>query len=79
MEYVDGLACDNSDALRVAAAVECLIRVIGPTAAPGPVGGGPITHRFFVEWKSSISYSTVQALEKHVNGVRIYYSFHAPC
>jgi hypothetical protein len=56
MEYIGGLACDDSDALQVAAAVECLIRVTGPTTAPGPVGGGPITpsitHRFFVEWKS---------------------------
>jgi hypothetical protein len=81
MEYIDGLACDKSDALQVAqsAAVECLIRVTGPTTAPGPVGGGPITHRFFVEWRSSVTYSTVQALEKHVNGVRMYRSFHPPC
>ena len=72
MEYIDGLACDNSDALQVAAAVECLTRVIGPTAAPGPVGEGPITHRFFVEWKPSTTYDTVQVLEKHVNGVGTY-------
>jgi hypothetical protein len=48
MEYIDGLACDKSDALQVATTVECLIRVTGPTTVPGPVGGGPITHRFFV-------------------------------
>lgn len=70
MEYIDDLTCDDSDALQVAAAVGCLVRVTGPTTAPGPVGGGPITHRFFVEWKSSVTYNTVQALEKHVNGVR---------
>src|ERR1700722_4073452 len=48
MEYIDGPECDVSDAPQVAAAVECLIRVKGPTTAPGPIGGGPITHRFFV-------------------------------
>ena len=69
MEYIDGPECDVSDAPQVAAAVECLIRVKGPATAPGPVGGGPITHRFFVEWKSPVTYNTVQVLEKHVNGV----------
>ena len=49
MEYIDGSECGDSDVLQVAVAVECLINVTGPTAAPGPVGGGPITHRFFVE------------------------------
>jgi hypothetical protein len=79
MEYIDGSLCDDSDVLQVAAAVECLIRVIGPTAAPGPVGGGPIPHRFFVDWESSVTYDTVQALEKHINGVSLYYPFHMPC
>jgi hypothetical protein len=79
MEYIDGPVCDDSDALRVAAAVECLIRVKGPTSTPGPVGGGPIKHRFFIEWSSSLTYSTVQLLEDHVNGVRMYHSFHTPC
>jgi len=70
MEYIDGSECKNSDVPQVAAAVECLIRVTGPTTAPGPVGGGPITHRFFVEWESPVTYDTVEVLEKHVNGVR---------
>jgi len=78
MEYIDGSACDDSDALQVAAAVDSLIRIKCPTTAPGPIGGGPITHRFFVEWKSSVTYNTVQVLEKHVNGVRMYYSIHTP-
>ena len=46
MKYIDGSGCDDFDALQVAAAVESLIHVKGPTTAPGPVGGGPITHRF---------------------------------
>ena len=76
MEYIDGPACDDSDVLQVAAAVECLICVEGPAPA---VGGGHITHRFFVEWKSSLTYNTVQVLEDHVNGVSLYYPFHTPC
>jgi hypothetical protein len=79
MEYIDGSLCDDSDALQVAAAVECLISVIGPITAPEPVGGGSIKHRFFVEWESSVTYDTVQALEKHVNGVSLHYPFLTPC
>jgi serine/threonine protein kinase len=79
MEYIDGSLCDDSDVLQVAAAVECLIRVIGPTTAPGPVGGGLIPHSFFVDRESSVTYDTVQALEKHINGVTLYYHFHIPC
>jgi len=78
MEYIDGSECENSDVLQVAAAVECLIRIKGPTTASGPIGGGPITHRFFQEWESPVTYDTVELLEKHVNGVRMDYPFHTP-
>jgi hypothetical protein len=71
MEYIDGSICDNSDAKLVAAAVQSLIAIRGPTAKPGPVGGGPITHRFFVEGKSSMTYHSVQELEQHINGVSV--------
>jgi hypothetical protein len=64
MEYIDGSVCDVSDALQVAAAVKCLIRVKGSTTAPGPVGGGPITHRSFIEWKSSVTYDTDSSVGK---------------
>ncbi|KAF8903026.1 hypothetical protein CPB85DRAFT_1320523, partial [Mucidula mucida] len=69
MEYIDGSECDNRDAQQVAAAMESLISLTGPTTAPGPVGGGPIIHRFFVDWESSVTYNTVKVLEKHVNGI----------
>ncbi|KAH9973532.1 hypothetical protein BGW80DRAFT_1459014 [Lactifluus volemus] len=63
-DWVGKVLTDSPDAAvripKVAAAVECLIRVIGPTAALGPVGGGPIPHRFFVDWESSVTYDTVQ-------------------
>jgi hypothetical protein len=75
MEHINGSICDDSDALQVAAALECLISVQGPTTAPGPVGGGRITHIFFIEWESSVTYDTVQVLEDHVNGVRTCSSF----
>jgi hypothetical protein len=71
MEYIDGSTCDNSDAKLVAAAVQSLIAIRGPTAEPGPVGRGPIRHRFFVEWKSSMTYHSVQELEQHINGVSV--------
>lgn len=72
MEYIDGSTCDNSDAKLVAAAVQSLIAIRGPTAEPGPVGRGPIRHRFFVEWKSSMTYHSVQELEQHINGILAY-------
>jgi hypothetical protein len=71
MEYIDGSICDDSDVKLVAAAVKSLIAVRGPTTKPGPVGGGPIVHRFFVEWKSSMTYDSVRELEQHVNGVSV--------
>jgi hypothetical protein len=70
MEYISGSTCVNSDAVLVADAVRSLITVQGPSTVPGPVGGGPINHRFFVDWMSSVTYHSVEALEKHVNGVR---------
>ncbi|KAI6139569.1 hypothetical protein BKA82DRAFT_4223110 [Pisolithus tinctorius] len=69
MEYIDGSTCDDSDAELVAAAVRSLIAIRGPTAAPGPVGGGPIVHRFFADWESSVTYDSVQLLEEHVNRI----------
>jgi hypothetical protein len=78
MEYIDGSICDDSDAKLVAAAVQSLITIRGPTAEPGPVGGGPITHRFFVEWKSPMTYHSVQELEQHINGVSVFL-FVSPC
>ena len=69
MEYIEGSICDDSDAKLVAAAVRSLIAIRGPTAEPGSVGGGPIKHRFFVDWESSLTYRSVQELERHVNGV----------
>jgi hypothetical protein len=70
-EYIHGSICDDSDAALVAAAVQSLITVQGPTTEPGPVGGGPIEHRFFVDWKSSITYKSVHELEAHINGVSV--------
>ena len=67
-ECIDGSICNNTDAALVAAAVQSLITVQGPTAEPGPAGGGPIEHRFFVECKSSITYRSVDELEAHING-----------
>ena len=65
MEYINGSICDDSDAKLVTAAVQSLIAVWGPTPKPGPVGGGPIGDRFFVDsWMSSMTYHSVEELEK---------------
>lgn len=69
MEYIDGSICDHSDVNLVAAAVQSLIQIKAPNAEPGPVGGGEIGHRFFVDWKSSLTYNSVQGLEKHINSI----------
>ncbi|KAG5653252.1 hypothetical protein H0H81_001509 [Sphagnurus paluster] len=70
MEYIDGSICDESDAKLAASAVRSLITVQGKTTEPGPIGGGPITHRFFIDCgKSSLTYNSVQELEKHLNAI----------
>ncbi len=71
MEYIDGSICDDSDVELVAAAVQSLISIQGPTTAPGPVGGGPIWHCFFLDWESPVVFDSVKLLEKHVNGVSV--------
>lgn len=49
MEFIDAQICDNSDAGLVAAAVESLITIQGPSTEPGPAGGGLIEHCFFID------------------------------
>jgi hypothetical protein len=69
MEYIDAPDCGEEDYKLAAKAVRKLISIKGPTAAPGPVGEGPVVHNFFVEWTSSINYTTVGELQQHINGV----------
>jgi hypothetical protein len=69
MEYIDGVICSHADARLIAAAVQFLVNVRAPTAQPGPIGGGPICHDFFIDRESSLTYSSVRMLENHVNGV----------
>ena len=69
MELIEGEICSDADAGLVAAAVQFLITIKGPTEQPGPIGGGPICHNFFVDRESSVTYSSVDLLEKHINGV----------
>jgi hypothetical protein len=69
MEYIDAPDCGEDEYKLAAKAVQKLISIKGPTAAPGPGGGGPVIHNFFVEWKSSINYTTVGELRQHINGV----------
>ncbi|KAF6763416.1 hypothetical protein DFP72DRAFT_1000818 [Ephemerocybe angulata] len=72
MEYIKGVACSRPDAKLVGAAVQYLIAIQAPDSRPGPVGGGLIGHRFFVDCESSAEYESVQQLEDHVNGILRY-------
>jgi hypothetical protein len=69
MEYIDGQVCTYADAGLVATAVRYLIETVKPPAAqaPGPVGGGFIRNDFFLYRESSVPYSSVEILEKHIN------------
>jgi hypothetical protein len=69
MEHINLPDCDHGDSKLVAAAVQRLHGVEAPGLAPGPVGGGPIVHHFFLDWDSRITYQTVKELEDHINGV----------
>ena len=69
MQYIDAPDCGERDHQLVARAVQTLISVKGPSSAPGPVGGGPIIHNFFVDWTSDITYETVDELQQHISGV----------
>jgi hypothetical protein len=69
MELIEGEICSDADASFVAAAVQFLITIKGLTERPGPIGGGPVCHDFFIERESSVTYSSVDLLESHINGV----------
>jgi hypothetical protein len=69
MEYIDAPDCDKGDHQLVARAVQALISIQGPNSVPGPIGGGRVTHNFFTEWTSAITYDTVEELQQHMNGV----------
>lgn len=69
MEFIEGRICSDTDSSLVAAAVQFLVNIKGPTDQPGPIGGGPVCHDFFLERQSSATYSSVELLEGHINGV----------
>lgn len=69
MEHINLPDCGLGDSELVTAAVQRLHGVEAPGPAPGPFGGGPTVHHFFLDWDSRITYNTVKELEDHVNGV----------
>lgn len=72
-EYIDGQLCDDGDIPILAAAVQDLVAIPGPSSTPGPVGGGCIEHPFFYDRPSPIWYESVDELQAHINGVRAHY------
>ena len=69
MEYVHGRDCSPDDASEIALAVKRPLFISSPTLSPGPVGGGPVTHRLFADHRSSIQYGSVIELQEHINNV----------
>jgi hypothetical protein len=69
MQYVGDRDCNKGDFPKIALALERLLQIPSPTSVPGPFNGGVITHRFFAESKSSVSYNSVELLEEHINAV----------
>jgi hypothetical protein len=78
MQYIDAPGCGEGDHQLVARAVQTLIGVEGPSSAPGPVGGGPVIHSFFLDGESPITYETVDELQQHINGVSEHQFFRTP-
>lgn len=72
MEFIEGSACRNADALSVARAVAHLTNLSPPSeqTRPGPVGGGPVAHALFEDCRSPVEYPSCAALQAHINGVR---------
>ncbi len=77
MQHVDGNDCNDNDADIIALAVNRLRPIASPTTSPGPVGGGPITHRFFADHWSTAQYYSIEDLQQHINNVSsaVHYSY----
>ena len=69
MQHIHGHDCSEDDINEIAIAVKRLRSIESPTTSPGPVGGGPVTHRFFPDHRSSLRYNSVGELQEHVNSV----------
>jgi hypothetical protein len=70
MEYID-IVSYASDEER-ANAVAQLISIEPPSdAPPGPIGGGPIQHCFFMDSQAPREYSTVDEIQVYINNVQI--------
>ncbi|KAJ2922600.1 hypothetical protein H1R20_g14501, partial [Candolleomyces eurysporus] len=71
MQHIEGQDCTEEDTDAVALVVKRLWAITpSPTvSAPGPVGGGPIFHRFFANHCSAVRYNSVAELQEHVNNV----------
>ncbi|KAG8989723.1 hypothetical protein FRB90_002110 [Tulasnella sp. 427] len=74
MDFVDGHVCTDADAQAVGAAVSFLIKIPAPAdqPGPGPIGGGPVCHNFFIDRKSPVVYPTLELLSSHINGILEY-------
>ncbi|KAF8492014.1 hypothetical protein F5888DRAFT_1578717, partial [Russula emetica] len=76
MQYIDAATI----ATRMTSTQSLLLsRSTDPTVSPGPVGGGPVTHRFFAGHRSSVQYGSGEDLQEHVNKASgAFYSSYRP-
>ncbi|ETW76087.1 hypothetical protein HETIRDRAFT_422678 [Heterobasidion irregulare TC 32-1] len=72
MQHVGDRDCTRDDFPKIALAVKHLQQIPSPTSAPGPINGGPIMHRMFSGCISSVTYSSVDLLEEHINAFLAY-------
>lgn len=68
MEYID-IQDFASDKQRAKAIAELTSIEPPPDAAPGPIGGGRVKHKFFKYSESPVEYRSVSELDNHVNNV----------
>ena len=51
-----------------------------PNHVIGPLGGGPIRHKFFDDYEAPLLFSSVEALQRYMNRVRAHFHFlEHPC
>jgi len=71
MEYIQ-LAGPPPDPQKIADALRWLSKVPPPpNHVIGPLAGGCIRHKFFQEYEAPLDFSSVQALERYINKVRL--------
>ncbi|KAK0488412.1 hypothetical protein IW261DRAFT_1439109, partial [Armillaria novae-zelandiae] len=57
MQHIHGCVCSEDNFNKIACAVKRLLAIKNEAKSPGPVRGGPVSHRFFADHQSDIRYN----------------------